>query len=35
MMSFLMIGNGQGVETLPDGTIRHEGQWYNDEPLPG
>jgi hypothetical protein len=31
---FLILpGNGQGVETLPDGTIRHEGLWVNDQPL--
>jgi hypothetical protein len=26
--------HGQGIETSPDGAVRHEGQWANDKPVP-
>lgn len=25
--------HGQGIETGPDGEVRHEGQWANDKPV--
>jgi MORN repeat len=25
--------HGQGIETRPDGSIRHDGRWENDQPL--
>jgi hypothetical protein len=28
------MAHGRGVETFPDGTIRHDGQWVEDEPVP-
>jgi MORN repeat len=28
------MAHGKGVETFPDGTIRHDGQWVEDEPVP-
>jgi MORN repeat len=27
------MAHGQGVETYPDGRIRHEGHWFEDEPI--
>jgi len=27
------MAHGHGTETYPDGTIRHEGQWIDDEPI--
>jgi MORN repeat len=29
------MAHGKGVETFPDGTIRHDGQWVEDEPVAG
>ena len=28
------MAHGKGVETFPDGTIRHDGMWMEDEPVP-
>jgi MORN repeat len=28
------MAHGRGVETFADGTIRHEGLWRQDEPVP-
>lgn len=27
------MAHGKGVETFPDGTIRHDGMWMEDEPV--
>jgi hypothetical protein len=27
------MAHGQGVETNPDGTCRHNGQWIEDKPV--
>lgn len=27
------MAHGRGTETYPDGTIRHEGEWIDDEPI--
>jgi hypothetical protein len=27
------MAHGQGVETYPDGRVRHDGQWIDDEPI--
>ena len=27
------MAHGQGIETRPDGTIRHEGRWEHDRPI--
>jgi hypothetical protein len=27
------MAHGKGVETFADGTIRHDGQWIEDEPV--
>jgi MORN repeat len=26
------MAHGKGVETFPDGSIRHDGMWVEDEP---
>jgi MORN repeat len=26
------MAHGKGVETFPDGTVRHDGMWIEDEP---
>jgi MORN repeat len=28
------MAHGRGVETFPDGTVRHDGMWVEDEPVP-
>jgi hypothetical protein len=28
------MAHGRGVETFPDGTVRHDGVWVEDEPVP-
>lgn len=27
------MAHGKGVETFPDGSIRHDGLWVEDEPV--
>ena len=27
------MAHGKGTEWYPDGRIRHEGQWFEDEPV--
>lgn len=27
------MAHGKGVETNPDGSVRHDGQWVKDEPV--
>jgi MORN repeat len=27
------MAHGRGVETFPDGTVRHDGMWVEDEPI--
>lgn len=27
------MAHGKGVETNPDGDVRHDGQWFEDEPV--
>jgi hypothetical protein len=28
------MAHGKGIETFADGTIRHEGLWREDDPVP-
>ena len=29
------MAHGKGVETFADGSVRHDGLWREDEPIPG
>lgn len=27
------MAHGKGIETFADGSVRHDGQWFEDEPV--